>query len=94
MRSWLFCHVYLGFNIGLCEIAHYSNRILFCSLFYGLFGLPQMKNPLSYTVRCIMGEIFVIGVPVTVGIVTKFIGHMSSLGGGDTQTNSLNRPLS
>ena len=33
--------------------------------------------------NALWSELFVIGVLITVGIVTKFIGHMSSLGGGD-----------
>ena len=33
--------------------------------------------------NALWSELFVICVLITVGIVTKFIGHMSSLGGGD-----------
>ena len=41
------------------------------------------KDQIGLLIRGLWSEIFVICVLITVGIVTKFIGHMSSLGGGD-----------
>ena len=41
------------------------------------------KDQIGLLIRGLWSEIFVICVLITVGIVTKFIGHMSFLGGGD-----------
>ena len=41
------------------------------------------KDQIGLLIRGLWSEIFVICVLITVGIVTKFIGHVSSLGGGD-----------
>lgn len=41
------------------------------------------KDQIGLLIRGLWSEIFVISVLITMSIVTKFIGHMSSLGGGD-----------
>ena len=45
--------------------------------------LVTNEKPAELLMNALWSELFVICVLITVGIVTKFIGHMSFLGGGD-----------
>ncbi len=75
-RVQLFLSCISELQYRICE-SHIQIESILLSLFYGLFERANEK-PAELLMNALWSRLFVIGVLITVGIVTKFIGHMSS----------------
>lgn len=83
MKELVIFVMYICASISDMRNRTIPNRIPFLLTALWPIWLITNKDQIGLLIRGLWSEIFVISVLITVGIVTKFIGHMSSLGGGD-----------
>ena len=83
MRELVIFVMYIWASISDMRNRTIPNRIPLLLVILWPIWLAANENPAELLMNALWSELFVIGVLITVGIVTKFIGHMSSLGGGD-----------
>ena len=83
MRELIFLVMYIWASISDMRNRTIPNRIaILLAIFWPIWLVANEKRT-ELLMNALWSELFVICVLITVGIVTKFIGHMSSLGGGD-----------
>ena len=83
MRELVIFVMYIWASISDMRNRTIPNRIpLLLTVLWPLWLITN-KDQIGLLIRGLWSEIFVISVLITMSIVTKFIGHMSSLGGGD-----------
>lgn len=83
MRELVIFVMYIWASISDMRNRTIPNRIPILLVILWPIWLAANEKPAELLMNALWSELFVIGVLITVGIVTKFIGHMSSLGGGD-----------
>ena len=83
MKELVIFVMYICASISDMRNRTIPNRIPFLLTALWPIWLITNKDQIGLLIRSLWSEIFVISVLITVSIVTKFIGHMSSLGGGD-----------
>lgn len=83
MKELVIFVMYICASISDMRNRTIPNRIPFLLTVLWPIWLITNKDQIGLLIRSLWSEIFVISVLITVSIVTKFIGHMSSLGGGD-----------
>ena len=83
MKELVILVMYICASISDMRNRTISNRIPLLLTVLWPIWLITNKDQIGLLIRSLWSEIFVISVLITVSIVTKFIGHMSSLGGGD-----------
>lgn len=83
MRELVIFVMYIWASISDMRNRTIPNRIPILLAFLWPIRLVTNEKHTELLMNALWSELFVICVLVTVGIVTKFIGHMSSLGGGD-----------
>ena len=83
MREFGYFVMYIWASISDMRNRTIPNRIPILLVILWPIWLAANEKPAELLMNALWSELFVIGVLITVGIVTKFIGHMSSLGGGD-----------
>ena len=83
MRELVIFVMYIWASISDMRNRTIPNRIPLLLAFLWPIWLVANETRTELLMNALWSELFVICVLVTVGIVTKFIGHMSSLGGGD-----------
>ena len=83
MRELVIFVMYIWASISDMRNRTIPNRIPILLAFLWPIWLVANEKRTELLMNALWSELFVICVLVTVGIVTKFIGHMSSLGGGD-----------
>ena len=83
MKELVILVMYICASISDMRNRTIPNRIPLLLTVLWPIWLITNKDQIGLLIRGLWSEIFVICVLITVGIVTKFIGHMSSLGGGD-----------
>ena len=83
MRELVILVMYIWASISDMRNRTIPNRIPILLAISWPIWLAVNENRTELLMNALWSELFVICVLVMVGIVTKFIGHMSSLGGGD-----------
>ena len=83
MRELVIFIMYIWASISDMRNRTIPNRIPLLLAFLWPIWLVTNEKPAELLMNALWSELFVICVLITVGIVTKFMGHMSSLGGGD-----------
>lgn len=83
MRELVIFVMYIWASISDMRNRTIPNKIPLLLIVLWPIWLITNKDQIGLLIRGLWSEIFVISVLITVGIVTKFMGHMSSLGGGD-----------
>lgn len=83
MRELVIFVMYIWASISDMRNRTIPNRIPLLLAFLWPIWLVTNEKHTELLMNALWSELFVICVLITVGIVTKFIGHMSSLGGGD-----------
>ena len=83
MRELVILVMYMWASISDMRNRTIPNRIPILLVLLWPIWLVTNEKRTELLMNALWSELFVICVLVTVGIVTKFIGHMSSLGGGD-----------
>ena len=83
MRELVIFVMYIWASISDMRNRTIPNRIPLLLAFLWPIWLVANETRTELLMNALWSELFVICVLITVGIVTKFIGHMSSLGGGD-----------
>ena len=83
MRELVIFVMYIWASISDMRNRTIPNRIPILLVILWPIWLAANEKPAELLMNALWSELFVICVLITVGIVTKFIGHMSSLGGGD-----------
>ena len=83
MRELIIFVMYIWASISDMRNRTIPNRIPLLLAFLWPIWLVTNEKPAELLMNALWSELFVICVLITVGIVTKFMGHMSSLGGGD-----------
>lgn len=83
MRELVIFVMYIWASISDMRNRTIPNRIPLLLAFLWPIWLVANEKHTELLMNALWSELFVICVLITVGIVTKFIGHMSSLGGGD-----------
>ena len=83
MRELVILVMYIWASISDIRNRTIPNRIPILLAISWPIWLAVNENRTELLMNALWSELFVICVLVMVGIVTKFIGHMPSLGGGD-----------
>ena len=83
MRELIFLVMYIWASILDLRNRTIPNRIPILFAFLWPIWLATNENRTELLMNAFWSDLFVICVLIAVGIVAKFIGHMSSLGGGD-----------
>lgn len=83
MRELVIFVMYIWASISDMRNRTIPNRIPILFAISWPIWLAANEKRTELLMNALWSELFVICVLITVGIVTKFIGHMSSLGGGD-----------
>ena len=83
MKELVILVMYICASISDMRNRTIPNRIPLLLTVLWPIWLITNKDQIGLLIRGLWSEIFVISVLITMSIVTKFIGHMSSLGGGD-----------
>ncbi len=83
MRELVIFVMYIWASVSDMRNHTIPNRIPILLAFLWPIWLVANEKHTELLMNALWSELFVICVLITVGIVTKFIGHMSSLGGGD-----------
>lgn len=81
MRELVIFVMYIWASISDMRNRTIPNRIPLLLAFLWPIWLVANETRTELLMNALWSELFVICVLITVGIVTKFIGHMSSLGG-------------
>ena len=85
MRELVIFVMYIWASISDMRNRTIPNRIPLLLTVLWPIWLVANETRTELLMNALWSELFVICVLITVGIVTKFMGHMSSLGGGDTK---------
>ena len=83
MKELVILVMYICASISDMRNRTIPNRIPIILVFLWPIWLAANKNRAEMIMSSLWSELFVICVLILVSIVTKFIGHMSSIGGGD-----------
>ena len=83
MKEFVILVMYICASISDMRDRTIPNRIPIMLVFLWPIWLAVNKNRAEMIMSSLWSELFVICVLILVSIVTKFIGHMSSIGGGD-----------
>ena len=83
MKELVILVMYICVSISDMRNRTIPNRIPIMLVFLWPIWLAVNKNRAEIIMSSLWSELLVISVLILVSIVTKFIGHMSSLGGGD-----------
>lgn len=83
MRELVIFVMYIWASLSDMRNRTIPNRIPILITFLWPIWLVANEKHTELLMNALWSELFVICVLITVGIVTKFIGHMSFLGGGD-----------
>ena len=83
MKELILLVMYIWASISDMRNRTIPNRIPILFAISWPIWLAANEKCTELLMNALWSELFVICVLITVGIVTKFIGHMSSLGGGD-----------
>ena len=83
MRELVIFVMYIWASISDMRNRTIPNRIPILFAFLWPIWLATNENRTELLMNAFWSDLFVICVLIAVGIVAKFIGHMSSLGGGD-----------
>ena len=83
MKELVILVMYICASISDMRNRTIPNRISIILVFLWPIWLAANKNQAEMIMSSLWSELFVICVLILVSIVTKFIGHMSSIGGGD-----------
>ena len=83
MKELVILVMYICASISDMRNRTIPNRIPIILVFLWPIWLALNKNRAEMIMSSLWNELFVISVLILVSIVTKFIGHMSSIGGGD-----------
>ena len=83
MKELVILVMYICASISDMRDRTIPNRIPIMLVFLWPIWLAVNKNRAEMIMSSLWSELFVICVLILVSIVTKFIGHMSSIGGGD-----------
>ena len=83
MKELIILVMYICASISDMRNRTIPNRIPIMLVFLWPIWLAVNKNRAEMIMSSLWSELLVISVLILVSIVTKFIGHMSSIGGGD-----------
>ena len=83
MKELVILVMYICASISDIRNRTIPNKIPIMLVFLWPIWLAVNKNRAEMIMSSLWSELFVICVLILVSIVTKFIGHMSSIGGGD-----------
>ena len=83
MKELVILVMYICASISDMRNRTIPNRIPIMLVFLWPIWLAVNKNRAEMIMSSLWSELLVISVLILVSIVTKFIGHMSSIGGGD-----------
>ena len=83
MKELIILSMLLGASISDIQNRTIPNKIPAFLGLYWLFILLTSKDRIPMLIRALESEALIVVVLIAVGIVTKFMGHVSFMGGGD-----------